>query len=37
MTTGVIGPEILTTTPAGLAAANQVRYKDSAGSGLQCY
>jgi hypothetical protein len=28
MTTGVIGLEILTTTPAGLAAANQARYKD---------
>jgi hypothetical protein len=30
MTTGVIGLEILTTTPAGLAAANQARYKDLA-------
>ena len=28
MTTGVIGLEVLTTTPAGLAAANQARYKD---------
>ena len=28
MTTGVIGLEILTTTPAGLAAANEARYKD---------
>jgi len=28
MTTGVIGLEILTSTPAGLAAANQPRYKD---------
>jgi len=28
MTTGVIGLEILTTTPAGLAAVNQARYKD---------
>src|SRR5580693_4162731 len=28
MTTGVIGLEVLTTTPAGLAAANQERYKD---------
>jgi Alpha/beta hydrolase domain len=28
MTTGVIGLEVLTTTPAGLAAANQGRYKD---------
>jgi hypothetical protein len=28
MTTGVIGLEILTTTPAGLAAANAARYKD---------
>src|SRR5206468_12478981 len=28
MTTGVIGLEILTTTPAGLAAANETRYKD---------
>jgi len=28
MTTGVIGLEILTTTPAGLAAANEDRYKD---------
>ena len=30
MTTGVIGLEILTTTPAGLAAANEARYKDLA-------
>jgi hypothetical protein len=30
MTTGVIGLEVLTTTPAGLAAANQARYKDLA-------
>jgi len=28
VTTGVIGLEILTTTPAGLAAANEARYKD---------
>jgi hypothetical protein len=28
MTTGVIGLEVLTTTPAGLAAANQARYQD---------
>src|SRR5580698_7034127 len=28
MTTGVIGLEVLTTTPAGLAAANPARYKD---------
>jgi hypothetical protein len=28
MTTGVVGLEILTTMPAGLAAANQARYKD---------
>ena len=28
MTTGVIGLEILTSTPAGLAAANAARYKD---------
>ena len=28
MTAGVIGLEILTTTPAGLAAANEARYKD---------
>ncbi len=28
MTTGIIGLEVLTTTPAGLAAANQGRYKD---------
>ena len=28
MTTGVIGLEILTSTPAGLAAVNQARYKD---------
>ena len=28
MTTGVIGLEILTSTPAGLAAANEARYKD---------
>ena len=28
MTTGVIGLEVLTSTPAGLAAANQGRYKD---------
>jgi hypothetical protein len=28
MTNGVIGLEVLTTTPAGLAAANQGRYKD---------
>jgi hypothetical protein len=28
MTTGVIGLEVLTTTPAGLAAANEARYKD---------
>jgi len=28
MTNGVIGLEILTTTPAGLAAANAARYKD---------
>src|SRR5262249_33702441 len=28
MTNGVIGLEVLTTTPAGLAAANQARYKD---------
>jgi len=30
MTTGIIGLEILTTTPAGLAAANEARYKDLA-------
>ncbi len=30
MTTGVIGLEILTSTPAGLAAANAARYKDLA-------
>ncbi|HEX4274933.1 MAG TPA: alpha/beta hydrolase domain-containing protein [Bryobacteraceae bacterium] len=30
MTTGVIGLEILTSTPAGLAAANEARYKDLA-------
>ena len=30
MTSGVIGLEVLTTTPAGLAAANQARYKDLA-------
>jgi hypothetical protein len=30
MTTGVIGLEILTTTPAGLAAANEGRYKELA-------
>jgi len=30
MTSGVIGLEILTTTPAGLAAANEARYKDLA-------
>ncbi|HEY1753942.1 MAG TPA: alpha/beta hydrolase domain-containing protein [Bryobacteraceae bacterium] len=28
MTTGIIGLEVLTTTPAGLAAANPARYKD---------
>src|SRR5579862_4733692 len=28
MTSGVIGLEILTSTPAGLAAANEARYKD---------
>ena len=28
MTAGIIGLEILTTTPAGLAAANDARYKD---------
>jgi len=28
MTSGVIGLEVLTTTPAGLAAANEARYKD---------
>src|SRR5579872_3265651 len=28
MTSGVIGIEILTSTPAGLAAANEARYKD---------
>ncbi len=28
MTNGVIGLEVLTTTPAGLAAANEARYKD---------
>jgi len=28
MTTGVIGLEILTSTPAGLSAANEARYKD---------
>ena len=28
MTTGVIGMEVLTTTPAGLAAANPARYQD---------
>jgi Alpha/beta hydrolase domain len=30
MTNGVIGLEILTTTPAGLAAANEARYKELA-------
>jgi hypothetical protein len=30
MTAGVIGLEILTTTPAGFAAANEARYKDLA-------
>jgi hypothetical protein len=30
MTAGVIGIEILTSTPAGLAAANEARYKDLA-------
>ena len=28
MTTGVIGLEVLTSTPAGLSAANEARYKD---------
>jgi hypothetical protein len=28
MTTGLVGLEILTSTPAGLAAANEARYKD---------
>jgi hypothetical protein len=30
MTSGVIGLEVLTSTPAGLAAANEARYKDLA-------